>query len=241
MINIEIWSDIVCPFCYIGKRKFEEALEQFPQKDRVEVTFKSYQLDPNTPPYTGQDFYESMGVKFGGVEKSKQMMARIAEQGKDVGIEFNFDTMKPTNTFNAHRLTKFAQQYEKDYEIAEKLFFATFTGSKDIGNITVLAEIAEQVGLNKDKALVILNDESAYAEDVYNDITEAKELGITGVPNFIFNRKYSLSGAQPTEVFLQALEKMVEELQPKPLFEDLNRSVDAGAACGDDGCSTSEK
>lgn len=235
-MKIEIWSDFVCPFCYIGKKKLEDALKAFPQRDQIEIEFKSYQLDPNTPPYSGQDFYESMGTKFGGAAQAKQMMGNVVEQAKEVGLDFQFDTMKPTNTFNTHRLTKFAKEHNKDTEISEKLFYANFTESKDIGNIEVLAEIAEQVGLNKEEAKSILDDESTYAKEVKQDIEEAKQLEISGVPYFIFNRKYALSGAQPTATFTQALEKVFAEEKETPKFESLSSEEEDGGACGDDGC-----
>lgn len=240
-MKIEIWSDFVCPFCYIGKRKLEEALATFPHKDQVEIEFKSYQLDPNTPPYSGQDFYESMGAKFGNAEQAKQMMGGIVEQAKLVGLEFNFDTMKAANTFNAHRLTKFAREHGKDAIVSEKLLYANFTESKDIGNIEVLSEIASEAGLNKEEVLAALQDKEAYAKEVKSDIEEAKQLGITGVPYFIFNRKFALSGAQQTETFVQALEKAWEEEQGVPTFENLSPSNDSDGACGDDGCAVPEQ
>jgi len=235
-MKIEIWSDFVCPFCYIGKRKLEKALAQFPQKEKVKIEFKSYQLDPNSPPYTGQDFYENMAAKFGSVEQSKQMTAGIAEQAKLEGLDFYFDTMKPTNTLDAHRLAKFAETHGKGDEITEMLLYANFTESKDVGNDETHAENADDVNLNKEEALTALQDKQAYAEEVHADIEEAKQLGITGVPYFIFNRKYVLSGAQPTEVFAQALDKVWEEEKPNTTFENLAPTDESDAACGDDGC-----
>lgn len=235
-MKIEIWSDFVCPFCYIGKKKLEDALNAFPEKEQVEIEFKSYQLDPNTPPYSGQDFYESMGAKFGGAVKAKQMMVGIADQAKEVGLDFRFDTMKPTNTFNAHRLTKLAKEYGKSVILSEKLFYANFTESKDIGDIGTLVELAVEVGINKEKALAVLQDENAYANEVNQDIEEARQLGISGVPYFIFNRKYALSGAQQTETFAQALEKVWEENKGATKFESLSPENKSDGACGDDGC-----
>lgn len=234
-MKIEVWSDIVCPFCYMGKTKLDKALADFPHKDDVEVEFKSYQLDPDTPLYDGQDFYESMGVKFGGAEKSKQMMAGIAEQAKSEGLEFNFDTMKATNTFDAHRITKFAKAHGKDNEISEKLFYANFTESKDIGDHEVLADIAADVGLDRDEALAALKDKTKYADEVKADIQQAGKIGVTGVPYFIINQKYAISGAQPVEAFAGALQKVWEEENPKPVFEDLS-SGDDDLTCADDSC-----
>src|SRR5699024_2665818 len=124
---------------------------QFPQQEQVTIEFKSYQLDPDTQPYTGQDFFESMAAKFGSAEQSKQMTAGITEQAQSVGLEFHFETMKPTNTFNAHRLTHFAKKHGKDDVLAEKLLYANFTESKDVGNIDTLTALAEDTGLNKEE------------------------------------------------------------------------------------------
>ncbi len=210
-MKIEIWSDYVCPFCYMGKTAFEEALDKFPRKDELDVEFKSYQLDPDTPPYTGQNFYEGMAEKFGGVEKSKEMMAGIAEQAKSSGLDFQFDTMKPANTFDAHRLMKFAREHKKDFALSEKIFYANFTESKDIGNSEVLAGLAEDVGLDKADALKVLEDKDTYAKEVALDIEEARQFEITSVPSFVFDRKYLLSGAQSVDAFTEALNKLVDE------------------------------
>lgn len=210
-MKIEIWSDYVCPFCYMGKTAFEEALDKFPQKEKLDIEFKSYQLDPNTPPYTGQNFYEGMAEKFGGVEKSKQMMSGIAEQAKASGLDLQFDTMKPANTFDAHRLLKFAREHKKDLALFDKIFYAYFTESKDIGNSEVLAGLSEDVGLDKAEALKVLQDKDTFAKEVHTDIKEARQFGITSVPSFVFNRKFLVSGAQSVDAFTEALNKLVNE------------------------------
>lgn len=209
-MKIEIWSDFVCPFCYMGKTAFEEALDKFPQKEELDVEYKSYQLDPNTPPYTGQDFYEGMAEKFGGVERSKEMMTGITEQAKASGLDFHFDTMKPANTFDAHRLMKFARKHNKDFALSKKIFYANFTESKDIGNSETLAGLAEDVGLDKQEALSVLEDKEAFANEVHTDIEEAKQFEITSVPSFVFNREYMISGVQSVDAFTEALNKLIE-------------------------------
>lgn len=239
-MKIEIWSDYTCPFCYIGKRKLETALADFPGKEHVEVIFKSYQLDPNAEKYSGQDYYESMGEKFGSVERAKQMTAGLTEQAKQEGLIFHFDTMKPTNTFDAHRLQKYANTFGKDKVITEKLLQANFTDSEDIGDLETLATLAEAAGMDKAATLATLQDETAYRDEVLHDIREAKEFGITGVPFFIINRKYALSGAQPTETFVQALEKVWQEENPKPVFEDLSSESEIDVACADGSCAIPE-
>lgn len=232
-MHIEVWSDYVCPFCYIGKRKLEEALATFPHKDDVKVEYKSYLLDPNSPPYTGQDYYETLAKKFGSVEQVKQMTANVAEQAKLVGLDYDFDTMKPTNTMTAHRLTKFAEAEGKDLAMTEALLQAHFLDGKDIGDKETLVAIAEEIGLDADAAGKAIDNEKAYKTEVEADLQEAQAFQITGVPFFIFNRKYALSGAQPTETFTQALEKIYEETKKESPFQSLD--TDSGAACDDQG------
>lgn len=233
-MKIEIWSDVVCPFCYIGKRHLEAALENFPHRDDVTLEYKAFQLDPNAALYNGQDYYENMAAKFGSIEKAKQMTANITEQAKAAGLDFHFDTMKPTNTFDAHRLSEYAKEHGKGTDIAEKLLYANFTESQDVGNHETLANIAEDAGLDKDEALAVLRDENAYREAVNNDIKEAGQLGASGVPFFVINRKYGISGAQPTETFTEALEKVWEEENKVSPLQNL--SSDSDDSCGPDGC-----
>lgn len=233
-MKIEIWSDVVCPFCYIGKRKLEEAIEKFAHPEDIEIEFKSYQLDPDAKHYDGRDFYEDMAKKFGSVEQVKQMTAGVAQQANLVGLPFNFDDMKPTNTFDAHRITKYAKEHGKDNEISEKLLQANFIDAKDVGNIETLADIAAEVGLDREDALTVLRDKDKFVAAVHADIAQAGEYGIQGVPYFIINQKYAISGAQPTEVFTGALQKVWDEENPKPVFEDLSGETDL--SCADGSC-----
>lgn len=234
-MKIEVWSDYVCPFCYIGKRRLEMAIEQFPYQDQVEVEFKSFQLDPNTPKYTEQSIYEALAAKFGTSEAQvREMNKGMIAQAAEIGLTYNYDNMKPTNTFDAHRLAKFAKTVGKEKDLTENLLRGYFTESKNVGDLETLADIAEASGIDRAQALEILNDEKAFAVDVNNDQIIAQQFRITGVPFFIINQKYAISGAQPLETFANALEKVWEEENPKPLFEDL--SQDTGAVCTDDSC-----
>ncbi|GAA0489697.1 DsbA family oxidoreductase [Salinibacillus aidingensis] len=211
-MKIEVWSDFVCPFCYIGKRRLEMALEQFPHKDEVEVEFKSFELDPNAPAYTDESIYESLAAKFGSsIEQVKEMNKGIIEQAADIGLEYNYDNMKPTNTFDAHRLAKYAQTQGKEKELTENLLYSYFTENKNVGDIDTIADIAEKTGMDREKTLEVLNDETAYADDVRADEQMARQIGANGVPFFVINQKYSLSGAQPLETFEKALEKVWNE------------------------------
>ncbi|UFU00626.1 DsbA family oxidoreductase [Radiobacillus kanasensis] len=239
-MKVEVWSDFVCPFCYIGKRRLENALEQFPHKDQVEVEFKSFQLDPNTPAYTEKHIYEALAAKYGStIEQMEEMNKGLIQQAAEVGLTYNYDDMKPTNTFDAHRLTKFAKTVGKEAELTEKLLHAYFTESKNVGDIDTLADIAATVGIEKEKALEVLNDKSAYSQDVKADESMARQIGVTGVPFFVINNKYAISGAQPLETFAGALQKVWDEENPKPMFEDL--SSENGAVCTDDSCAVPDR
>lgn len=239
-MKLEIWSDYVCPFCYIGKKTLEEALEHFPEKDKLEIEFKSFQLDPNTPPYSGQNYFESMVEKFGSIERAKEMTSGVAEKAKLSGLEFNFETMKSTNTFDAHRLMKLAKKHEKDFILSEKIFYAHFTDSKDIGDMDVLADLADSVGLDNKEVHEVLQDKERFAIDVDTDIAEARQFGISSVPAFVFDRKYLVSGAQPVEAFTQALNQIAKDANPAPAFENLNTNDISEESCGDDGCDISK-
>ncbi|QDP39831.1 DsbA family oxidoreductase [Radiobacillus deserti] len=235
-MKVEVWSDFVCPFCYIGKRRLEQALEQLPFKDQVNVEFKSFQLDPTTPAYTDKHIYESLAAKFGTtIDQVKEMNKGLIQQAAEIGLIYNYDDMKPTNTFDAHRLAKYAKTVGKEAELTEKLLHAYFTDNKNVGDTDTLAELAETVGMDKEKALETLQDKSAYADDVKTDESTARQIGVTGVPFFVLNNKYAISGAQPLETFTNALQKVWDEENPKPQFEDLSGNGDGGV-CTDDSC-----
>ncbi|TYR81501.1 DsbA family oxidoreductase [Priestia megaterium] len=241
-MKIEVWSDFVCPFCYIGKRRLEEALAQFPHKDQVDVEFKSFELDPNAPLNTGKSINEALAEKYGmTIEQAKQANVGIGQQASGVGLTFNFDDMKPTNTFDAHRLAKFAKAQGKEAAITEKLLYAYFTESKDVGNIETLAEIAEASGLDRQEALAVLNDKTAYANEVRIDESIAQQYGVTGVPYFVINQKYAISGAQPKETFAGALQQVWEEENPAPKLQDLSGSNADDALCADGSCAVPTK
>ena len=236
-MKIEVWSDYVCPFCYIGKRRLEEALTQFPNSDLVEVEYKSYELDPNAPKDSDKSIHESLAQKYGmSIDEAKQANENVTKQAATVGLTYNFDDMKPTNTFDAHRLTKFAKAFGKDRELTEKLLAGYFTESKNLGDDESLATIAESVGIDRQDALKVLHDKNAYANDVRIDQGVAKQYGISGVPFFVINQKYAISGAQPTETFLNALEKVWQEENPTKSLQNLITEESEGAICTDESC-----
>jgi predicted DsbA family dithiol-disulfide isomerase len=241
-MKIEVWSDFVCPFCYIGKRRLEEALNQFPHKDQVEVEFKSFELDQNAPENNGKSIHEVLAAKYGmSVEEARSANKGVGQQASSVGLTFNFEEMKPTNTFDAHRLAKFAKGQGKEREITEKLLFGYFTESKHLGDYEVLADIAESVGLDRTETLNVLNDKSNYANDVRIDENIAQQYGVSGVPYFVINQKYAISGAQPTETFLGALKQVWQEESPKTVLQDLSTESAEDTSCIDGSCAVPGK
>jgi len=205
-MKIEIWSDYVCPFCYIGKRRLETALEQFAYRNEVVIEYRSFELNPQASMYSGKNMHQMLSEKYGmSIEQAKKANAELGQQAAMMGLVYNFNQMKPTNTFDAHRLTQYAKSVGKDKDLPEKLFYSYYTDSKLISDHDTLADIAESVGMNRDESMAILRDSSKYANDVRSDESTAKQLGITGAPFFVIDRKYAISGAQPTEVFINAL------------------------------------
>lgn len=215
-MKIEVWSDFVCPFCYIGKRKLELALQDFPHKDQVEVIYKSFELDPYVKTDYSVSIHESLAKKYGmSIEQAKEMNQGVAEQARLVGLNYNFDSMTPTNTFDAHRVAKFAATKGKLAEMTERLLKAYFVESKQIAEHDVLLELAEEVGLERVEVEQVLTSEQ-FTTEVRMDEAEAQQIGVRGVPFFVLNRKYAISGAQPQEVFQKALQQA---------WKDLNKEI----------------
>ncbi len=202
-MKIEIWSDYVCPFCYIGKRRLEEALEQTGLSENTEIVFKAFELDPNSPAVSDTLIKESLAKKYGmSIEEAKKMTDNVVDQAKAVGLNYNFDIMTPANTFNAHRLAKLAEQEGFDKTVSESLLKAYFIDGEKIGTDDVLLRIAEEAGISRDRAIEVLGSDE-FATDVRMDIAEAQQIGVKGVPFFVINRKYAISGAQPADAFLE--------------------------------------
>ncbi len=206
-MKIEIWSDIMCPFCYIGKRHLEKALESFSGREEVEIEWKSYQLDPTIP----MTFEEPMGVyayladrKGWSMEQSEQMHEHVVEMAASVGLEYNFDRAVVANSMFAHRVIQFAKEKGLGDAIEEIFFSAYFTEGRDLASVEELVSLGEQVGLEaQDVRVAIASEEMAYR--VSQDIQEGVNLGVRGVPFFVFDRKYGISGAEPIQVFIDTL------------------------------------
>ncbi|WP_421773137.1 DsbA family oxidoreductase [Gracilimonas sp.] len=209
-MKIEIWSDIACPFCYIGKRHLEKALQQLPDLE-VDIVWKSFELDPNAPTESNLDIYDTLAKKYGrDREWAKQMNANMVQMAANAGLSFNMDEVKPTNSFDAHQLLHLARERGKQDEMKEALLSAYFTEGKHVGKPETLVQIATDIGLDKNEAEKVLENNS-YSGQVVNDVEEAHRLGVQAVPFFYINEKYGLSGAQPVEVFKEALQKISEE------------------------------
>ncbi len=210
-MKVEIWSDVVCPFCYIGKRRFEEALEKFDSKEEIEIEWRSFQLNPQTVTNPNITAHENLANHKGiSVEQARQMANQVAEMASAVGLNFDFDKSVVANTFNAHRLLHFSKAHGKQNELKERLLKAYFEKGENIDDKASLLAIGEEVGLEKQAVQDFLNTDEL-AMEVKADIQEAQALRIHGVPFFVFNRKYGFSGAQPVEVFLDTLEKATLE------------------------------
>lgn len=240
-MKIEVWSDFVCPFCYIGKRKLEQALDQFPHREQVKIVYKSYQLDPDAQHDPNLDFYETFSkLKGMPIDQVKTMNEQVGKQAALVGLTYNFDTMKYPNTFDAHRVAQYAEKKGKGEEVTERFLYAHFTESKLLSDADTLIELAVELGLNQEEVKEVV-ETNKYANKVREDIDLARQLGVQGVPFFVFNEKYAASGAQPTETFLNALEKVWEEEQEKPTLQSLDAEGSETSYCTDEGCNIENK
>lgn len=211
-MKVEIWSDIMCPFCYIGKRHFEAALKEFPHADKLQIEWKSFQLDPTIPKMEERvDVYQYLADKKGmSLEQSKSLHQNVIQMAKNAGLEYNFDIAVVGNSKDAHRLIQFAKTKGLGDQAEEALFKAYFTDGKNMADMNDLIEIGTLIGLDAVELTSILESD-AFAYEMMQDVQEAQNIGVQGVPFFVFDRKYAVSGAQPVEAFLQTLEKVYSE------------------------------
>lgn len=211
-MKITIWSDFVCPFCYIGTTHLEKALENFEHADEVDIEYKSYQLEPGATYEPEKDYLQAMvDRKNASKEQMQQMIDQIDEMASNAGLNYNFEDMKLTDTFPAHRVFQYAKEEGKGYEYYDKLYEAFFINGELISDPDVLTRISSEIGLDEERVSEILNNEKEYDKEVVLDIYEASQVGVQGVPFFVFNNKYGVSGAQPVDVFEQVLTQVHEE------------------------------
>lgn len=209
-MKLEIWSDVVCPWCYIGKRRVEEALKDFSGSENVEIVYRSFELDPNAPVKATQSMPEMLASKYGGgLQNAQMMMARVSQVAAGDGLEFNLDQSKPERTFDAHRLLHLAKMKGQDAQLRlkERLMRAYFTEGRAIGNPEELVRLAVETGLPEDEVRAVVEDLEKFASEVRADERKAQEHGIRGVPFVVVDGKYGISGAQPAEVFRAAFEQ----------------------------------
>lgn len=227
-MKVEIWSDVMCPFCYIGKRRFEAALQTFEHKDDIEVEWKSFQLNPDmvTNPAVNISQYLA-DVKGWTLDYAQQMNNHVTQMAAEAGLTYNFDKAVVANSFNARRFTHLAKQHGLGDAAEEQLFKAYFTDGKNTDDAETLAQLGEAIGLKREDVLAMLRSD-AYTDAIKYDIAQAQQLGIRGVPFFVVNNKYGVSGAQATEVFTQTLEKAFAETKTE-------LDVIEGPSCGPDG------
>lgn len=212
-MKVEIWSDVVCPFCYIGKRKFEAALAQFENASEVELVWHSFLLDPDLKSDGNTSLYEYLAERKGiSVEQSKQMHQQVTDMAKEVGLDYHFENAVVANSIDAHRLLQLAKQHGLGDAAKEQLFKAYFIDGKNIGSYETLQAIGENIGLDAATVADVLAS-NAYLAEVQADVAEAQRIGVRGVPFFVFDRKYAISGAQPAEAFLGALQTSFAEWQ----------------------------
>lgn len=208
-VKVEIWSDVMCPFCYIGKRNFEHALASFNEKENVVIEWKSFQLDPTVPhdlQFEG-DIYQYLAEKKGwSYEQSVQVHQQVVEMAAGVGLTYDFSKAKPANSLRAHLLIQLAKSKGLDDAMEEALFKAYFTDGKDFGDVQELKLLGLEIGLSEIDMDMALQSEK-FIDQVTTDIQEGQQLGLTGVPFFVIDRKFAISGAQPPEIFTQVLEK----------------------------------
>jgi len=230
---VEIWSDVMCPFCYLGKRKFESALAEFEHRHNIDIVWKSYQLMPELEKGRTTDL-ETLLVEKKGLDLNqvRQMNAHVTQSGREVGLIYNFDKALAVNTLDAHRFIQFAKAKGKGNEAEEVMFRAYFTDGKNIGDWAVLRALGEEIGLDTG-ALMTALENGHWEEEVRTDVYEAQQVGVRGVPFFLFNGKWAVSGAQEPLTFLKTLERSYAEWQkdnPETKLEVID-----GEVCTPDG------
>lgn len=208
-MQIEIWSDVICPWCYIGKRRFEAALAAFPHKEKVTVVWRSFELDTKSPPQYSETLIEMLSRKYHvSLQEAENMNARVSSLAKEVGLNYRLSEARPGNTFDAHRLLHLAASRQVGDQATERLMHAYFSEALPVGDRAALANLAPEFGISRNDALALFESD-AFVEAVRADESRASALGISGVPFFVIAGKIGISGAQPVEVFADALNQCI--------------------------------
>ncbi|MGZ0151920.1 DsbA family oxidoreductase [Kribbella sp. WER1] len=241
-MRIDVWSDVVCPWCYIGKRRLEEALAG--SGDEATVVWHSFQLDPSSTNDDPRDLATRLGEKYGrGREWGLQANAQVTEVAAEAGLEYHLEKAKPANTVDAHRVLHLARELAEAAEVPadtqgrlkERLLKAYFTDGLPVGDHDTLTGLATEVGLPAERVREVLAG-TTYTDEVAADQAQALAYGANGVPFFVIDEKYGVSGAQPVEVFQEALRRANADRQPVTLITAPGATTDGDAACGPDGC-----
>jgi predicted DsbA family dithiol-disulfide isomerase len=233
-LHVDVWSDIACPWCYVGKRRLEAALKQFPERDSVHVRWHAFELNPGAArrSESGGSYAERLAKKYGSsVRDAESRIARLTEQARADGIPMDFERIQPGNTFDAHRVLQLALEHGRQDELKERFLRGYLCEGEAIGEPEVLIRLAAEVGLDADRVRATLASD-AFSSEVRAEEAQARELGIQGVPFFVLGGRYAVSGAQPAELLLQALNQARQELAKEPGQAEYAE----GAACGPDGC-----
>lgn len=210
-LNIQIWSDIMCPFCYIGKRRIEEALQNFKHKDSVAIEWKSFQLDANFIAEPDDNIIDHLAEKYRkDTDWAQTMIDNMTQNAKNAGLDFHFEKAILANSFHAHRLLHLAKKYNLANELEELLFKAYLTDGKNVNDLDTLSKLGKEVGIDSEEIKQVL-ESNEYAKEVQQDIEQAQAIGVQGVPFFVFDNKYAISGAQTAATFLQTLERVWQE------------------------------
>jgi predicted DsbA family dithiol-disulfide isomerase len=231
-VNVEIWSDVVCPWCYVGKRRFEEAMSKFGRADQVSVRWRSFELDPTSPPQVGLTMSEILQRKYAMTEQQAEAAnQKMTDLAAGAGLGYHLDQVRAGNTFDAHRLIHLAATHGRGDAMKERLFAAYFTEGRSIGDHGTLAELAADIGLDPPEVEEALGSD-AFASEVREDESRAASLGVSGVPFFLIDESIGVSGAQPAGVLLGALERAWSESQPITVVSGPDQGPDGGACAG---------
>lgn len=234
-LPIDIWSDVACPWCWVGKRHLEAALERF--EHPAKITWHAFELNPGAPrTLEGEvDYVGRLARKYGvSRARSQEMIDRMVQVGADNGLDFRFDRARPTNTFDAHRLLLWSADLGKQHALKERLFRAYMHEGGDVADRDQLVSLAEAVGLDAERAQALLSSDELTRE-VREEEAAAQELGVSGVPFFVIGRRYAIPGAQPADVILGALQRAWDEQGERVELETVAEAP-VGAVCGPDGC-----
>jgi predicted DsbA family dithiol-disulfide isomerase len=228
-LHVDIWSDVVCPWCAVGKRRFEAALARFAHKDDVEVVWRAFELDPSAPAVQAGDNATRLAQKYGRTkEQAEGMMRQLAETAAKDGLDFDLIGARSGNTFDAHRVLHLAAARGVQDAVKERFFRGYMSERQPIGDHEVLVRLASEAGLDAEEVRATLASDR-FAKDVREEEATARQLGVTGVPFFVLGGRLGISGAQPADVLLRALEQAWASIAESPVAND-------GAVCGPDGC-----